>query len=154
MIKLSLTYRDGVSESQFNQVINIELNQIIEVWMCSNCSLVFPWNLFSFWSQNSIIFSRPAISWKKIGVQSSLSLLHKKTTTQDFSRPTHRIMCLLVCNFSYLALLLVEYNLIDWFYRNFLEIFCMPGTVIDNAICHPKTNDFYMCAHAGPIVSL
>ncbi|OIT31687.1 protein argonaute 4a [Nicotiana attenuata] len=30
MIKLSWMYSDGVSESQFNQVINIELDQIIE----------------------------------------------------------------------------------------------------------------------------
>ncbi|PPD67966.1 hypothetical protein GOBAR_DD35158 [Gossypium barbadense] len=29
-----------------------------------------------------------------------------------------------------------------------------PGTVIDNKICHPKNNDFYLCAHAGMILSL
>lgn len=27
------------------------------------------------------------------------------------------------------------------------------GTVIDNGVCHPQNNDFYMCAHAGRIVS-
>ena len=27
------------------------------------------------------------------------------------------------------------------------------GTVIDNAVCHPQSYDFYMCAHAGMIVS-
>lgn len=27
------------------------------------------------------------------------------------------------------------------------------GTVIDSAVCHPKNNDFYMCAQAGMIVS-
>ncbi|KAK8988403.1 hypothetical protein V6N11_029794 [Hibiscus sabdariffa] len=26
-----------------------------------------------------------------------------------------------------------------------------PGTVIDNKVCHPKNNDFYLCAHAGMI---
>ncbi|MED6176390.1 Protein argonaute 4A, partial [Stylosanthes scabra] len=26
-----------------------------------------------------------------------------------------------------------------------------PGTVVDSQICHPKNNDFYMCAHAGMI---
>ncbi|GFY88990.1 argonaute family protein [Actinidia rufa] len=26
-----------------------------------------------------------------------------------------------------------------------------PGTVIDNKICHPQNNDFYLCAHAGMI---
>lgn len=28
------------------------------------------------------------------------------------------------------------------------------GTVIDNKVCHPRNNDFYMCAHAGMIVSI
>lgn len=32
-------FRDGVSESQFNQVLNIELNQIIEVSAPSNISM-------------------------------------------------------------------------------------------------------------------
>ncbi|KAJ8440702.1 hypothetical protein Cgig2_005433 [Carnegiea gigantea] len=27
----------------------------------------------------------------------------------------------------------------------------LSGTVIENTICHPKNNDFYMCAHAGMI---
>lgn len=30
---------------------------------------------------------------------------------------------------------------------------CSSGTVIDNGICHPRNNDFYLCAHAGMIVS-
>lgn len=50
-------------------------------------------------------------------------------------------------------MLLVEYDLIDSVEIS-LKYLPMPGTVIDNAVCHPKTNDFYMCAHAGPIVSL
>lgn len=28
------------------------------------------------------------------------------------------------------------------------------GTIIDNKVCHPKNNDFYLCAHAGMIVSI
>lgn len=27
------------------------------------------------------------------------------------------------------------------------------GTIIDNKVCHPRNNDFYLCAHAGMIVS-
>ncbi|XP_022735741.1 protein argonaute 4A-like [Durio zibethinus] len=27
----------------------------------------------------------------------------------------------------------------------------LPGTVIDNTVCHPQNNDFYLCAHAGMI---
>ncbi|PWA38309.1 hypothetical protein CTI12_AA582540 [Artemisia annua] len=26
-----------------------------------------------------------------------------------------------------------------------------PGTIIDNIVCHPKNNDFYLCAQNGPI---
>ncbi|KAL3335815.1 hypothetical protein AABB24_031842 [Solanum stoloniferum] len=26
-----------------------------------------------------------------------------------------------------------------------------PGTIIDNKVCHPRNNDFYLCAHAGMI---
>ncbi|KAL0460899.1 UNVERIFIED_CONTAM: protein argonaute 4 [Sesamum latifolium] len=61
-----IIFRDGVSESQFNQVLNIELNQIIEA-----------------------------------------------------------------CKF--------------------LDEKWSPSTVIDNKVCHPKNNDFYLCAHAGMI---
>ena len=27
------------------------------------------------------------------------------------------------------------------------------GTVVDSKVCHPRNFDFYMCAHAGMIVS-
>nr|AXY97428.1 Argonaute family protein [Populus tomentosa] len=30
-------------------------------------------------------------------------------------------------------------------------IACALRTVIDNKICHPRNNDFYICAHAGMI---
>ncbi|KAL6196031.1 hypothetical protein ACLB2K_031648 [Fragaria x ananassa] len=66
-----IIFRDGVSESQFNQVLNIELDQIIEVL----CTARFGFNL---------------------------------------------------------------------------EI-TSPSTIIDNRICHPKNNDFYLCAQAGMI---
>ncbi|KAF5769510.1 putative Piwi domain, ribonuclease H-like superfamily [Helianthus annuus] len=29
-----------------------------------------------------------------------------------------------------------------------------PGTIIDTEICHPKNNDFYLCAQNGPLVSI
>jgi len=35
----------------------------------------------------------------------------------------------------------------------YLIFFLVAGTVIDNKICHPRNYDFYMCAHAGMIVS-
>ena len=48
---------------------------------------------------------------------------------------------------------LVEYN---WPFcidaSSLLSLFA--GTVIDNQVCHPHNYDFYMCAHAGMIVSV
>ena len=32
--------------------------------------------------------------------------------------------------------------------------FVFAGTIIDNKVCHPRSNDFYLCAHAGMIVSI
>lgn len=34
------------------------------------------------------------------------------------------------------------------------NFFCVLGTIIDNEVCHPKNNDFYLCAQNGPIVSI
>lgn len=31
---------------------------------------------------------------------------------------------------------------------------CCAGTVIDRDVCHPRNNDFYLCSHAGLIVSV
>ncbi|XP_059312360.1 protein argonaute 4A-like [Lycium ferocissimum] len=87
-----IIFRDGVSESQFNQVINIELNQIIEA--CNH--------LDENWSPKFTV----------IVAQKNHHTKFFQTNSPD-NVP--------------------------------------PGTVIDNAICHPKANDFYMCAHAGPI---
>ncbi|XP_049404367.1 protein argonaute 4A-like [Solanum stenotomum] len=87
-----IIFRDGVSESQFNQVINIELNQIIEA--CNH--------LEEDWSPKFTV----------IVAQKNHHTRFFQTNSPD-NVP--------------------------------------PGTVIDNAVCHPKTNDFYMCAHAGPI---
>lgn len=44
------------------------------------------------------------------------------------------------------SVLLIEWKLLTFFYY--------AGTVIDNKICHARNNDFYMCAHAGMIVSI
>ncbi|XP_059318141.1 protein argonaute 4-like [Lycium ferocissimum] len=87
-----IIFRDGVSESQFNQVINIELNQIIEA-----CNYL---------DQN----------W-----------------------------------FPKFTVIVAQKNHHTRFFQTNSPDNVPPGTVIDNAICHPKTNDFYMCAHAGPI---
>lgn len=87
-----IIFRDGVSESQFNQVLNIELDQIIEA-----CKL-----LDANWNPKFLL------------------LVAQKNHHTKFFQPTS------------------PENV-------------PPGTIIDNKICHPKNNDFYLCAHAGMI---
>ena len=33
------------------------------------------------------------------------------------------------------------------------KLFLISGTIVDEHLCHPKDYDFYLCAHAGIIVS-
>uniref|UniRef100_A0A1J3FU44 Protein argonaute 4 n=1 Tax=Noccaea caerulescens TaxID=107243 RepID=A0A1J3FU44_NOCCA len=87
-----IIFRDGVSESQFNQVLNIELDQIIEA-----CKLLDE-------------------TWKPL-----------------------------------FLLLVAQKNHHTKFFQTNSPDNVPPGTIIDNNICHPKNNDFYLCAHAGMI---
>ncbi|XP_019158172.1 PREDICTED: protein argonaute 4-like [Ipomoea nil] len=90
--KQIIIFRDGVSESQFNQVLNIELDQIIEA-----CKF-----LEEGWSPKFTVI-----------------VAQKNHHTKFFqvSSPNN----------------------------------VQPGTIIDSKVCHPKNNDFYLCAHAGMI---
>ncbi|KVH87597.1 Argonaute/Dicer protein, PAZ [Cynara cardunculus var. scolymus] len=87
-----IIFRDGVSESQFNQVLNIELDQIIEA-----CKF-----LDEKWCPKFLV------------------IIAQKNHHTKFFQPGS------------------PDNV-------------QPGTVIDNKVCHPRNNDFYMCAHAGMI---
>ncbi|XVF05656.1 hypothetical protein REPUB_Repub05bG0191400 [Reevesia pubescens] len=87
-----IIFRDGVSESQFNQVLNIELDQIIEA-----CKF-----LDENWNPKFVVI-----------------VAQKNHHTKFFQQGSPDNV--------------------------------PPGTVIDNKICHPKNNDFYLCAHAGMI---
>ncbi|XP_015873346.2 protein argonaute 4 [Ziziphus jujuba] len=87
-----IIFRDGVSESQFNQVLNIELDQINEA-----CKF-----LDANWSPKFVV------------------IIAQKNHHTKFFQPG------------------APENV-------------PPGTVIDNKICHPRNNDFYLCAHAGMI---
>ncbi|XP_022728692.1 protein argonaute 4-like [Durio zibethinus] len=82
--------RDGVSESQFNQVLNTELGQIIEA-----CKF-----LDENWNPQFVVIAA-----------------QKSHHTRFFQQGSPDNV--------------------------------LPGTVIDNTICHPQNNDFYLCAHAG-----
>ncbi|XVF68614.1 hypothetical protein PTKIN_Ptkin11bG0015700 [Pterospermum kingtungense] len=87
-----IIFRDGVSESQFNQVLNVELDQIIEA-----CKF-----LDEEWDPKFVVI-----------------VAQKNHHTKFFQQGSPDNV--------------------------------PPGTVIDNKICHPKNNDFYLCAHAGMI---
>ncbi|KAF9605295.1 hypothetical protein IFM89_015911, partial [Coptis chinensis] len=87
-----IIFRDGVSESQFNQVLNIELDQIIEA-----CKF-----LDEKWCPKFTVI-----------------VAQKNHHTKFFQKGSPDNV--------------------------------PPGTVIDSQICHPRHNDFYMCAHAGMI---
>ncbi|KAL8542091.1 hypothetical protein ACS0TY_003087 [Phlomoides rotata] len=87
-----IIFRDGVSESQFNQVLNIELDQIIQACKFKDEQ----WN-------------------PKFMVVVAQKNHHTK------------------------------------FFQSNSPDNVPPGTVIDKGVCHPRNNDFYMCAHAGMI---
>ncbi|KAL8545005.1 hypothetical protein ACS0TY_005275 [Phlomoides rotata] len=87
-----IIFRDGVSESQFNQVLNIELTQIMEA--CKN--------LDEKWNPKFVV------------------IVAQKNHHTKFFQPNS------------------PDNV-------------PPGTIIDNKVCHPRNNDFYLCAHAGMI---
>ncbi|XP_022728690.1 protein argonaute 4-like [Durio zibethinus] len=86
----SVQLRDGVSESQFNQVLNTELGQIIAA-----CKF-----LDENWNPKFVVIAA-----------------QKSHHTRFFQQGSPDNV--------------------------------LPGTVIDNTICHPQNNDFYLCAHAG-----
>ncbi|KAK9289497.1 hypothetical protein L1049_007652 [Liquidambar formosana] len=87
-----IIFRDGVGRSQFNQVLNIELGQIIEA-----CKF-----LDESWSP-------------KFTVIVAVKNHHTK------------------------------------FFQSRSPDNVPPGTTIDSKVCHPRNNDFYMCAHAGKL---
>ncbi|PWA57490.1 Argonaute/Dicer protein, PAZ [Artemisia annua] len=87
-----IIFRDGVSESQFNQVLNIELEQIMQ-FMDNN------------WDPKFMV------------------IVAQKTHHTKFFQPNS-------------------------------DVNIPPGTIIDNRVCHPKNNDFYLCAQNGPIISV
>ncbi|WCJ41504.1 Argonaute family protein [Euphorbia peplus] len=87
-----IIFRDGVSESQFTQVLNVELDQIMEACKC----------LDEKWNPKFVV------------------IVAQKNHHTKFFQPG------------------APENV-------------PPGTIIDNKVCHPKNNDFYLCAHAGMI---
>ncbi|XP_048599034.1 protein argonaute 9-like [Brassica napus] len=87
-----IIFRDGVSESQFNQVLNIELDQMMQA-----CKFV---------EEN----------WEP---KFTVIIAQKNHHTKFFQAEGPGNV--------------------------------PPGTIIDSKICHPRNNDFYLCAHNGMI---
>ncbi|RAL43137.1 hypothetical protein DM860_009919 [Cuscuta australis] len=87
-----IIFRDGVSESQFSQVLNIELDQIME----------------------------------------ACKFLDDKWCPK-------------------FTLIIAQKNHHTKFFQPGAPENVPPGTIIDNKVCHPRNNDFYLCAHAGMI---
>ncbi|XP_071707484.1 protein argonaute 4A-like [Rutidosis leptorrhynchoides] len=87
-----IIFRDGVSESQFSQVLNIEFEQIMQA-----CKY-----LDDTWDPKFMI------------------IVAQKTHHTKFFQPNS-------------------------------DANVPPGTIIDNKVCNPKNNDFYLCAQNGPI---
>ncbi|BFG20789.1 hypothetical protein CerSpe_070630 [Prunus speciosa] len=90
-----IIFRDGVSESQFNQVLNVELDQIIQA-----CKF-----LDESWSPKFTVI---------VAQKNHHTKFFQTSSTENVPA----------------------------------------GTIIDNKVCHPKNNDFYLCSHAGMIVSI
>ena len=139
--------RDGVSESQFSQVLNVELNQIIKVLLCTvllENSLVF-WHFLTrvrryrhirVWDRGTFRSSQWSLL-KRITTQNSSKLI-RQTTFHLVSSPVPLNTAKGTCHLNSLS---------NWH-------FCFAsGTVVDSGIVHPRQYDFYMCAHAGPIIS-
>ncbi|BFG20706.1 hypothetical protein CerSpe_069880 [Prunus speciosa] len=87
-----IIFRDGVSESQFNQVLNVELDQIIQA-----CKF-----LDESWSPKFTVI---------VAQKNHHTKFFQTSSTENVPA----------------------------------------GTIIDNKVCHPKNNDFYLCSHAGMI---
>ncbi|KAL0875862.1 hypothetical protein Bca101_025567 [Brassica carinata] len=87
-----IIFRDGVSESQFNQVLNIELDQMMQ----------------------------------------ACKFLDEKWNPK-------------------FTVIIAQKNHHTKFFQDKGPDNVPPGTIIDSKICHPRNNDFYLCAHAGMI---
>ncbi|XP_004298218.1 PREDICTED: protein argonaute 4A-like [Fragaria vesca subsp. vesca] len=88
-----IIFRDGVSESEFNQVLNLELDQIIKA-----CKFIE-----ESWSPKFMVI-----------------IAQKRHHTKFFQAGGSADNV-------------------------------PPGTIVDNKVCDPKNNDFYMCSHAGTL---
>lgn len=88
----------------------------------------------------------------RIGVLNSPLLLLKRIIIPSFSNKEVLTMYHLVSNQS-IYHTWKELKKVVFFCKTLLLLLFLAGTVIDSKVCHPLYYDFYMCAHAGMIVS-
>lgn len=101
-------------------------------------------------------YYRPVSSWMRLGLLSSLLLLHKEDITQSCSNLIPVTIFLLVSfHMPTTILVLVKPPAQHQINTVYNSTFLMTGTVVDTKICHPLyNNNFYICAHAARVVSI
>lgn len=181
---LCFLFRDGVSESQFNQVLNIELDQIIKVLLPThfpnclnwsgklNCWTVWTSKLYDLFSLFFILFLQAFRHLDKeeelpkftvlVAQKNHHTKLFQAGSTENVPPGLHlslncdvpnpikvfhwpHLMVDRCSHFSFVKMI--------WIYFFFVCYFST-GTVVDTKVVHPRNYDFYMCAHAGIIVSI
>lgn len=179
---LCFLFRDGVSESQFNQVLNIELDQIIKVllpthfvqlselkWQTLLLNRLNFQTLWSFFFIFYFIFAGiPSPRQRRGASQVHLSGCTEKPSYKAFpgwfhgKRPPWFASFLnLWCPKPHESVPLASSHgrwVFPFFFcesdLNIFFCYFSTGTVVDTKVVHPRNYDFYMCAHAGIIVSI
>lgn len=139
-----------MSESQFSQVLNVELNQIIKVMLYHLFSLDF----FFFVNLFNRNFAMQAYQYMDQGPIPKFTVIiaqknhHTKLfqeNTPDNVPPGAVLSCFNTSDLRAIYLPPIGFD---------EALSLRTGTVVDSGIVHPRQYDFYMYAHAGPIVSL
>ncbi|KAK3005861.1 hypothetical protein RJ639_015846 [Escallonia herrerae] len=121
-----IVFRDGVSESQFSQVLNNELDQMIKAYQHLG-----------------------EVDIPKFTVIVAQKNHHTKLFQAGGPENIPPgLPFLLLCYFHFIDFMLSEPSLCV---RVCACVFVSAGTVVDTTVVHPRNYDFYMCAQAGMI---
>uniref|UniRef100_A0ACD5VW93 Uncharacterized protein n=1 Tax=Avena sativa TaxID=4498 RepID=A0ACD5VW93_AVESA len=158
-----IIFRDGVSESQFNEVLNDELTMIMEVNIRDMQILLSQfWLVTSFyWMQACEFFGSKHFGGKWFP-KFTLIVAQKNHHTRFFmpNERNNEVNNVQPGNLHLSYFVSFFYNPMNqastfplFLHKLIIFLVCLcVGTVVDKGICHPRNFDFYMCAHAGMIV--